>query len=141
MHLFLPLPSIYTYPFMQNNVHGYFCRNCSIFHITIRINYQHYTSIMNKMAKNELLWSMAKIKIHVCLFRRNKIIEALMIRKNYFYSTSSNASARSWRICVVLRKLYELHWTSRQQKHININASSQDVSFVVCPLYIHQRWT
>ena len=110
MHLFLPLPSIYIYPFMQNNVHGYFCRNCSIFHITIRINYQHYTSRMNKIAKNELLCSMAKIKIHVCLFRRNKIIEALMIWKNYLYSTSSNASARSLRSFVVLRKLYELHW-------------------------------
>ena len=83
MHLFLPLPSIYIYPFMQNNVHGYFCRNCSIFHMTIRINYQQYMSRMNKIAKNKLVCSIAMINIYVCLFRRSKIIEALLIL-NFF---------------------------------------------------------
>ena len=120
MHLFLPLPSIYIYPFMQNNVHGYFCRNCSIFHMTIRINYQQYMSRMNKIAKNKLVCSIAKINIYVCLFRRSKIIESFMIWKNCFYSTSSNASVRSWISLVVLRKLYELHsdiYTTKAYKY------------------------
>ena len=102
--------------------------------MTIRINYQHHTSRMNKIAKNELLCSIAKIKMHVCLFRRNKIIVALMIWKK-FYTTSNNASARIWISFVVLRKLYELHWyiyTTKAYKYrcIVLGCISCSLSFV-----------